>query len=118
MATTDMKDQAQQVLFDQVFIPAFINKLAELNIAPQSEADLQEMLKLAAKLEQVELSGATQHPALRDEADPFLKQASQNLDRLMGSTQQPAGVPDVLRKAASVLLTPSDTPAEQPAAAQ
>lgn len=96
---TQTKDEAQAVLFNEVFIPAFCEKLAAHGIAPRSAADLEEMLKIAESLNEARSNGLIQ-----DTPDEFLKQAS---DALSGATQAPeaAELSESVKEAAATLTS-------------
>lgn len=74
-------NQARAMLFQNVWANAFFDKLAEYGIVPQSQADEEEMLKLAGELSMIE-----QHPTVKAAAAPSLiSQARNDLHRLMAS---------------------------------
>lgn len=102
------KEQAQNVLYEQVFVPAFVEKLAELNIAPRTQADLVEMLKIAENLDVAERSGVVSNIESAAGADDFLKQASQSLETVIHSGQKPEATISEQAKAAAAVLAKQD----------
>ena len=111
------KEQAQSILYEQVYIPSFVNKLAELNIPPQSKADLVEMLKIAENLDLAERNGIVSRIESEEGADSFLKQASHSLEAALRVKQDDS--PQVSQEAlaaASVLAGErEEAPAQQAA---
>ena len=97
------KEAAQQALYDNVFVPAFVEKLASLGIAPKTEADLGEMLKIAEALDAAAAGGLVPAEAPANDADAFLKSASMNLYGMLETAAAAAQVPVMAREAARVL---------------
>ena len=97
------KEAAQQALYEHVFIPAFVEKLAALGIAPKTEADLNEMLKIAEALDAAAQGGLVPADAPESGADAFLKQASVNLYGMLEQAAAAAQVPVLAREAVRAL---------------
>jgi hypothetical protein len=104
MATITSPEQAQQVLFEQVFIPAFIQKLASHKIAPRNDADLREMLKIADTLNAAAAGGLAEAVAPEVDADPFLKSASLNLTSIVKEANRKAQIAPAIAEAAALLV--------------
>ena len=71
--------EAQNVVFEKVYMPAFFSKLAEFGIQPETEAEASEILEIAAK---VKMAGAQPEQSPRES---LLKTANAALDQILGS---------------------------------
>lgn len=61
-----------------VYVPAFLNKLAQYGISPRDKEDLTNLVKMAAMLSQVEQKAVAQG-AHKDETSSFIKQSADEL---------------------------------------
>ena len=77
------KGQAQQALqymAEQVYGPAFFEKLAGYGVQPRNQAEAKQLLELGATLENAEQQGL--YKSAQDEGNPFLSYVN---DRLTGA---------------------------------
>lgn len=79
--TAQTAEEARQFLLREIYVPVFLEKLAnDFNIVPQNEDDLNELLAIGGKLTEVQ---AAEQVKQADARTSFFKQANQALDGTM-----------------------------------
>lgn len=80
----DLNDpsQAYAYLMQQVYVPAFFNKLASYGIAPQNEQEAQNLLEIGASMWQLHQAQAASAAQGRE---AFLKKANTELKTILSS---------------------------------
>ena len=124
LPTQKQAQEAVQFMAEQVYGPAFFEKLAAHGVRPNNTAEARQLLTLGATLEQAEASGLYKTAA--EAENPFLAHVT---DRLSGALSQHQAAPnqqaqslvhqDPLMKAAALIYahvaaggeTTSDAPA-------
>jgi hypothetical protein len=74
---TPEEQEAYRLLFDQIHAPVFFEKLAEIGVEPQSEQEMNALLKMGADLMRSETTARQKQAADRGS---FILQASQSLE--------------------------------------
>jgi hypothetical protein len=83
---SDQQNAASNVLFDKVYVPAFLSKAAELNISPANDEELVEMLKIACLLRYQQ-----QHQVATQSGPSVVKAAAAELESMVtAATANPA----------------------------
>ncbi len=98
MSENTLYENADAILSERVFVPAFFEKLASYGIAPQSAKEAEDMLRLADKLQYVDRAHAKQAGV-----GSLVERASRQLDEVLGL--QP-DAPAVKAAAASLVNDP------------
>jgi hypothetical protein len=120
MSTATIKpEQAQQAfqfMAEQVYAPAFFDKLASYGVQPRTARESQQLLELGAILEQAEAEGHYKSAAVREAeaANPFLDHVLGRLKGALSSSAAPA-VSEGHLKAGALKLVQSDPVSRQAA---
>jgi hypothetical protein len=77
---TPEEQEAYRLLFDQIHAPVFFEKLAEFGIEPQSEGEMNALLKMGADLMRSESAVRQKQASARGS---FILQAAQSLDEAL-----------------------------------
>jgi hypothetical protein len=79
--------QAYAYLMQQVYVPAFFDKLASYGISPQNESEAQQLLEIGAHMWQLRQAQAASASQGREE---FLKSANVGLQRILENIYGPS----------------------------
>jgi len=85
MSEEKKAQEKMDTLFNKVYLPSFIEKLAERGVVPQSQEQVEELLKIAAMARMHAEAAATEAPA--EETD-VIKAASASLARMTFGDQE------------------------------
>jgi len=83
LPTTQQADEANAFMVNEVYVPAFLEKLAQHNLSPNNDAEVRQMLQLGHMLSEAEANGQHKAASTAPEGNPYLASA---IDKLQYDT--------------------------------